>query len=153
MKNTFLATLIAMLFALSFVSCDNKDDNPWTYRDRFYVKNISSYFLAFDGESRRFFKYDQDTEFGLDELWIAKDKWTINGISIKYGPFGVNPSVKDSILELKDYTLYPSRHETVKNDTIHLEYRDHHYEFTDSVLRDMKDSMKVKGILPKVVEE
>ena len=48
MKNTFLATLIAMLFALSFVSCD-KADNPWGERDRFFVNNLSSYYLRFEG--------------------------------------------------------------------------------------------------------
>ncbi len=153
MKHTFLATLIAMLFALSFVSCD-KDDEPWAYRDRFYVNNLSSYYLRFKGLYPSIIPHDCEVEYGLDEMNIAPDVWVImNGHSIQWGPLDNNSTVKDSILELKDYTLYPSRHETVKNDTIHLEYRDHHYEFTDSVLRDMKDSMKVKGILPKVVEE
>ena len=152
MKNTFLATLIAMLFALSFVSCDNKDDEPWTYRDRFYVDNQSSYFLAFDGYFRKNIPHDYETEYGLEELNIASEVWKIS-VPIKWGPLDDNSTVKDSILELKDYAFYPTRHEIVKDDTVYMVYHDHHYIFTDSVLRDMKDSMKVKGILPKVVEE
>ena len=141
-----------MLIALSLVSCD-KADEPWSYRDRFYVQNQSSFYLGFDGESCRQFPYNRAVELGLDELNITDKAWVIRGVSIKWSRRDDNSTDRDSILELKDYTLYPSRHEIVKNDTIHMEYRDHHYVFTDSVLRDMKDSMKVKGILPKAVEE
>jgi hypothetical protein len=151
MKNIIFATFIAILFALSFVSCD-KDDEPWTFRDRFYVDNQSSYSLAFDGYFRKIIPHDYETEYGLEELNIASEVWVIS-VPIKWGSLDDNSSVKDSILELKNYALYPTRHEIVKNDTIHMEYRDHHYVFTDSVLRDMKDSMRVKGILPQKVEE
>ena len=140
-----------MLIALSLVSCD-KADEPWSYRDRFYVQNQSSFYLGFDGESCRQFPYNRAVELGLDELNITDKSWGIRGVSIKWSRRDDNSTDRDSILELKDYTLYPSRHEIVKNDTIHMEYRDHHYVFTDSVLRDMKDSMRVKGILPQKVK-
>ena len=151
MKKIFITPLIAILFALSFVSCD-KDDEPWTSRDRFYVDNQSSYSLAFDGYFRKNIPHDYETEYGLEELNIASEVWVIS-VPIKWGPLDNTSADKDSILNLKNYAFYPTRHEIVKNDTIHMEYRDHHYVFTDSVLRDMKDSMKVKGILPKAVEE
>ena len=152
MKNTILTSLLAILFALSFVSCD-KDDETWTQRDRFYVDNQSSYSLAFDGSFYKNIPHDFKVEYGLDELNIASNVWVIS-VPIKWGLLDDNTSTNDSILELKNYAFYPSRHETIKNDTIHMVYYNHYYEFTDSVLCNMKDSMKVKGILPqKVVSE
>ena len=151
MKNIILATFIAILFALSFVSCD-KADNPWGERDRFFVQNQSSKFLAFEGASCRFFLYNKIYEFGLEELNIANDKWVMGGdLSIRWGSF--DSMTTDSILALKNYVFYPTRHETVKDDTVHMMYYDHYYIFTDSVLRDMKSIMKIKGILPQKVEE
>jgi len=150
MKQILMAFIVIILCLV--VSCD-KDDETWTSRDRFYVTNLSSCFLTFDGDSRRFFMYNTEEEFGLDELHIAKDKWIMNGLSIKYSPYSEPSNDKDSILELKNYVFYPTRHETVKNDTIHMMYSNHYYEFTDSVLRDMKDSMKVKGIVPQKVKK
>ena len=80
MKNTIFATLIAMLIALSLVSCD-KDDETWTFRDRFYVDNQSSYSLAFDGYFRKNIPHDYETEYGLEELNIASEVWVISVLS------------------------------------------------------------------------
>ncbi len=46
MKNTLLVTLIAMLFALSFVSCD-KDDETTITRDLCLYVNASKYDIVF----------------------------------------------------------------------------------------------------------
>ena len=149
MKQILMAIVVIILCLT--VSC-NKDDEPCTNRDRFYVDNQSSFSLAFDGYFHKNIPHDYETEYGLEELNIASEMWVIS-VPIKWGPLDETSSSNDSILDLKCYTLYPTRHETVKDDTIHMVYHDHHYVFTDSVLRDMKDSMRVKGILPQKAEE
>lgn len=143
--------IIALVVLSIFNSCE-KDDIRYDSRDRFFVDNQSSFSLAFDGYFHKNIPHDYETEYGLEELNIASEMWVIS-VPIKWGPLDDTSSSNDSILELKNYVFYPTRHETEKNDTIHMVYNDHHYVFTDSVLRNMKDSMMVKGIMPKVFED
>ena len=140
MKNTFLATLIAMLFALSFVSCG--DDGTTEY-DGFEI----------------YFTYENVTSVNLKLINKGVDTVTVKVNSAvtdtKYDDMGgchsfVNSPARiiiygDSIISLDDSYRFNFNEREKTSDHSANEY----YIFTDSLLTNIKDSMAVKGIFPK----
>jgi hypothetical protein len=146
MKNTFLATLIAMLFALSFVSCD-KDDDPKhvLYADSIVnalpfkiALNIDQWFVNLnESEGKDFFKIKPDDQ-GV--VMLNAD------IAYKGGEFR-----KDSMIVVKDYPLVPVNKEIDKgSSTI---YSVNYYIITEEVFRDIIAKMKEQGIEPEKYDE
>lgn len=146
MKNTFLATLIAMLFALSFVSCE-KDDDPKHVLYADSIVNALPFKIALNID--QWFVYLNESE-GKDFSKIKPDDQGVvmlnADIAYKGGEFR-----KDSMIVVKDYPLVPVNKEIDKgSSTI---YSVNYYIITEEVFRDIIAKMKEQGIEPEKYDE
>lgn len=145
MKNTFLATILAMLFALSFVSCDKDDDTKQVlYADSIVnalpfniALNIDQWFVYLNSsEGKDFFK-NTSNEDGV--VMLNAD------LAYKGGEY-----FKDSMIVIKNYPLTPVNKKIDQGSTV---YSVNYYTFTEEVFLDIIAKMKEQGIKPQKFDE
>ena len=141
MNNTFLATLIAMFFALSFVSCD-KDDETTITRDLCLYVNASKYDIVFGKpqsiviHSGKQLEIDGFNKQSLDTMYM--------NLNLYYGDMTEDDG---EIIKIEGYAWPSATVEEAKDNGILT--RTHRFEFTDILLNDIKAKMAEKGIKPE----
>ena len=141
MKHTFLATILAMLFALSFVSCD-KDDETTITRDLCLYVNASKYDIVFGKpqsiviHSGKQLEIDGFNKQSLDTMYM--------NVKLFYGDMATDNGY---IISIEDYA-WPT---TALDEEIieGVLMRTHKFEFTDALLDDIIAKMATKGISPQ----
>lgn len=140
MKNTILATICAMLFALSFAACD-KDDETIRTRDLCLYVNTSKHDIVFGKpqsiviHSGRQLEIDGFNKQSLDTMYM--------NLNLYYGGMA---NVDGEIIKIEGYAWPASSVEEVKGNGILT--RTHRFEFTDALLDDIKAKMAEKGFKP-----
>ena len=141
MKNIIFATFIAILFALSFVSCDKADETTIT-RDLCLYVNASKYDIMFGKpqvisiHSGKQLEIDGFNKQSLDTMYM--------NLNLYYGDMA---NVDGEIIKIEGYAWPASSVEEVKGNGILT--RTHRFEFTDALLDDIKVKMAEKGIKPE----
>ena len=145
MKNIFSTTLVAMLFALSFASCDKGDDEKHVLHQDSIVNalpfgialNIDQWFVYLnESEGKDFYKKQADA----DGVVMLNADLAYKG----------SESRKDSMIVVKDYPLTPVNKRIDKGSTV---YSVNYYTITEEVFRDIIAKMKAQGISPKKYDE
>ncbi len=141
MKNTFLATLIAMLFALSFVSCD-KDDETKHVLNSDSIVNALPFNIALNIE--QWFVYLNSSEGEI----LYKKKSNADGVVMLNADLAYKGSgfEMDSMIVVKDYPLSPVNKRIDVGSTV---YSVNYYTITEEVFRDIIAKMREQGIEPK----
>ena len=141
MKNTFLATFIAMLFALSFVSCE-KDDKIVNVRDLFLYTNNSQYDIVFGRPQEislhrgKSLEIDGFNTQSLDTMYM--------NVNLFYGDMAADEGY---IISIENYAWPATTLEEEINKSVLT--RTHKFEFTDALLDDIIAKMSAKGISPE----
>ena len=145
MKNTFLATLIAMLLALSFVSCD-KDDEPGNVLQADTIVNATSFNIALNIDQTRYYLKPSGKMACFNLTPDANGVATLNAdIAYKGGE-----TVMDSMIVVKDYPLKTDIKKINNGNNV---YSVNYYTITEDILHDIIAKMKTKGIEPKTFDE
>jgi hypothetical protein len=141
MKHTFLATLIAMLFALSFVACD-KGDEPKQMLHSDTIVNALPFDIALNID--QWFVYLKAYE-GTDFHKIKPDDKGVVMLNADLAYRGEYDR-KDSMIVVKDYPLIPVNKEIDGGGS--KIYSVNYYTITEEVFRDIIVKMKERRIEP-----
>jgi len=145
MKNTILTSLIAMLIALSLVSCD-KDDEPKKVLQADTLANACPFIVRLN-VNQHFYALDPTNNIDCTGLITVVDGVPMLNADIAWKGTYLQ---MDSMIVVKDYQFVPTNKQL---DQDAINYSVTYYTITEEVLRDIIAKMKGKGIEPKAFDE
>lgn len=144
MKKSLLYFVIAMLFALSFVSCD-KDDEPSKVFNADTLVNECPFFLSLN-VNQAFYGLEPSEKVDCYEAMSNVDGVPMLNADIAWAKNGK----MDSMIVVKDYPLAPVTKRVKIGD---VSYSVNYYTITEEVFRDIIAKMKIQGIESKAYDD